>query len=199
MTGPGLPGWNGFGNDPDEDSGAVYGYENYSDLVALTLLTRDGSTIDGSAIRMFEENRDGVTQVENEWTVGSTTTTVSKYEYLSDGLGRREHVVTTGAAFSPSRFTLFGYNDRSELTGSGRFNGTNPGDTGSPVTTQQFGFGYDLTLDNDERRQGQVGNRTEYTGDDIEGVKQYLSNEIGRASCREECERLCRSRWSPYH
>src|SRR5213594_5001182 len=24
-------------------------------------------------------------------------------------------------------------------------------------------------------------------------------SEIGRASCREECERLCRSRWSPYH
>ena len=23
--------------------------------------------------------------------------------------------------------------------------------------------------------------------------------EIGRASCRERCLRLCRSRWSPYH
>jgi hypothetical protein len=23
--------------------------------------------------------------------------------------------------------------------------------------------------------------------------------EIGRASCREECDELCRSRWSPYH
>ena len=23
--------------------------------------------------------------------------------------------------------------------------------------------------------------------------------EIGRASCREKCVRLCRSRWSPYH
>ena len=23
--------------------------------------------------------------------------------------------------------------------------------------------------------------------------------EIGRASCREECATLCRSRWSPYH
>ena len=23
--------------------------------------------------------------------------------------------------------------------------------------------------------------------------------QIGRASCRERCERLCRSRWSPYH
>ena len=27
----------------------------------------------------------------------------------------------------------------------------------------------------------------------------YTSGEIGRASCREECLRLCRSRWSPYH
>ena len=26
-----------------------------------------------------------------------------------------------------------------------------------------------------------------------------LGPEIGRASCRKECERLCRSRWSPYH
>ena len=24
-------------------------------------------------------------------------------------------------------------------------------------------------------------------------------DKIGRASCREECLRLCRSRWSPYH
>ena len=27
----------------------------------------------------------------------------------------------------------------------------------------------------------------------------FLINEIGRASCREECSELCRSRWSPYH
>ena len=28
---------------------------------------------------------------------------------------------------------------------------------------------------------------------------QYQFAQIGRASCREECLRLCRSRWSPYH
>ena len=27
----------------------------------------------------------------------------------------------------------------------------------------------------------------------------YLHIQIGRASCREKCLRLCRSRWSPYH
>ena len=26
-----------------------------------------------------------------------------------------------------------------------------------------------------------------------------VPTEIGRASCREECPSLCRSRWSPYH
>jgi hypothetical protein len=31
---------------------------------------------------------------------------VSKYEYVTDALGRRTSVVTTGAAFSPSRFVL---------------------------------------------------------------------------------------------
>ena len=30
-------------------------------------------------------------------------------------------------------------------------------------------------------------------------IMQTLIAEIGRASCREECLRLCRSRWSPYH
>ena len=28
---------------------------------------------------------------------------------------------------------------------------------------------------------------------------QFLTREIGRASCREECLSVCRSRWSPYH
>ena len=31
------------------------------------------------------------------------------------------------------------------------------------------------------------------------GNAALLMIQIGRASCRERCERLCRSRWSPYH
>ena len=30
-------------------------------------------------------------------------------------------------------------------------------------------------------------------------VNRFGEPEIGRASCRERCLRLCRSRWSPYH
>ena len=32
-----------------------------------------------------------------------------------------------------------------------------------------------------------------------EGREGFAMTQIGRASCRKECERLCRSRWSPYH
>ena len=45
--------------------------------------------------------------------------------------------------------------------------------------------------------------------DRVERIPEYVSHafhtatsgrpEIGRASCGKECERLCRSRWSPYH
>ena len=30
-------------------------------------------------------------------------------------------------------------------------------------------------------------------------LKIEKNHEIGRASCREECPYVCRSRWSPYH
>ena len=48
---------------------------------------------------------------------------------------------------------------------------------------------------------GEENERGEFT---LLGIGQAKSHgvrkgEIGRASCREECERLCRSRWSPYH
>ena len=31
----------------------------------------------------------------------------------------------------------------------------------------------------------------------MSGARRVL--EIGRASCREKCQSVCRSRWSPYH
>ena len=58
-----------------------------------------------------------------------------------------------------------------------------------------------------ERRQSHVDNTPVFsldlTKDKVTNQKAsgrcWMFAEIGRASCREECLRLCRSRWSPYH
>jgi hypothetical protein len=61
--------------------------ERNSDLVAVTGFLSDESTARGTATRTFEDHRDMVTDVENKWR--STPTLVSKYEYVTDALGRR--------------------------------------------------------------------------------------------------------------
>ncbi len=78
-------------------------------------------------------------------------------------------MVTTGTAYNPGRFTLWAYNDRDELAASRRYNGTDPGNTSSPVASQQFVFGYDP-----------IGNRTSYAGDGIEGALTYFTNSLNQ-------------------
>src|SRR3546814_12810422 len=47
---------------------------------------------------------------------------------------------------------------------------------------------------------GEAVVRIKLNGDIVPEKIQYLFvQEIGRASCREECVSTCRSRWSPYH
>ena len=43
--------------------------------------------------------------------------------------------------------------------------------------------------------QAEIASRMRH-GDAFDTVEE---EEIGRASCREKCGLLCRSRWSPYH
>jgi hypothetical protein len=103
--------------------GAVYTYKTNTDLVETVSLMESETEYGVRATRSYEDHRDLVTVVNNETPEVSP---VSQYEYRYDALGRRKDVVTTGDAFSPSRLSLWGYNSRSELTSSHRYNGTDP-------------------------------------------------------------------------
>ncbi|MFH1748138.1 MAG: hypothetical protein ABIG44_13965 [Planctomycetota bacterium] len=73
-------------------------------------------------------------------------------------------MVNSGAAFGGTgneHLSIWSYNDRNELTGSARYADDDPIDPENPVDDEQFSYTYDHTLDTAERRQGQVGNRTE--------------------------------------
>ena len=83
MTGPGVPAY-----------GAVYEYQTNSNLVRQISFKSGESATLGTITRTFEEHRDVVTDVENNW--GTTPTLVSKYHYGdADVLGRHTSVVNT--------------------------------------------------------------------------------------------------------
>ena len=168
VTGPGLP------PGDETDGGAVYSFvvdgqgQPVSNLVRQISFKNDTGATVGTITRTFEEHRDVVTDVENNW--GTTPTLVSKYHYGdADVLGRHTSVVNTGSVFSPSRFTLWTYNARNELLTSKRYNGTDIGNKSSPVTPQQFVFDYDP-----------IGNRLSYEGDALEGALRYYTNEVNK-------------------
>jgi len=53
-----------------------------------------------------------------------TEDTISRYAYQYDAVGRRTSVLTTGSVFGAGAYNLWGYNDRSELTSSKRYTGS---------------------------------------------------------------------------
>ncbi len=57
----------------------------------------------GRTVRTYENDRDLLTSVENKL---YNPTTVSKYTYANDDLGRREWVYRDGTAFAERRGTL---------------------------------------------------------------------------------------------
>ena len=115
MYGPGLP------------SFAKHTYSTDSDLISTIQIGWYAYTPHAWASYTYEATRDLVTEVANSnyHAAGSLGT----YTYRNDRLGRRTDVVTTGNPFGSGELSLFGYNDRSELTSSHRYTGTNPDDT----------------------------------------------------------------------
>ena len=109
----------------------TYGYVTNSDLLAGW--SGEGLTV----AKSYDANRNLLTQVKNT----AAGATVSQYDYANDALGRRTSVKNSGLAFSqiPDAFTLYGYNDRSELTSAGRYFGTDLGQTNTPVGLQSLG------------------------------------------------------------
>jgi len=108
-------------------------YLTNSDLV--NTLSGPASTVQ---TRAYETSRNLVDFVENK--VG--TTTVSKYDYSNDNLGRRSSVQKSGTAFSQTDTVTWSYDDRSQVTS---------GDATSDDT-------YDYTYAYDS-----IGNRTNST------------------------------------
>ena len=114
----------------------------------------------------YEPYHSLITSVENKY----GTTTISRYDYENDVLGRRTAIARSGVAFgdTPVR-DAYGYNHRSEVTSARRTLTTNP-------SQELRGFSYDYAYD-------PIGNRifsTEYDPDNNPLVSSYTANALNQ-------------------
>lgn len=112
----------------------VYAYTPSSNLLA---------SITGPKVKTtyaYETDRDVWTQVAN--VVGASS--ISRYSYEVDVIGRRSNSVKDGTAFAASTYDRFDYNDRNEVTGSRNYTGTTPAnyltDTQSAALARIYSF-----------------------------------------------------------
>lgn len=94
----------------------IYAYTPNSDLLASV----SGPQVIASYT--YEPDRDVRTQVANA--VGATS--ISRYTYEVDAIGRRSNRVQEGSVFGTSTYDRFDYNYRNEVTGSQNYTGTVP-------------------------------------------------------------------------
>ncbi|MEM7790417.1 MAG: RHS repeat-associated core domain-containing protein [Verrucomicrobiota bacterium] len=130
----------------------TYSYVTSSNLLASVAAPQH------SVVYGFEANRDVMTSVDNQLPGSS----VSRYTYTYDGLGRRADREQSGSAFTQTNTDTFSYNSRSEVTGSA-----------NDVLT---GIAYNPSYSFD-----QIGNRT---GDtiDVSGTTSYTATELNQYS-----------------
>ncbi|MGJ8653801.1 MAG: RHS repeat domain-containing protein [Opitutaceae bacterium] len=129
----------------------TYGYEPNSNLLASLTAPQHSVTYD------YEDNRNVMTEIDNK--LSGATTSLSKYTYTYDDLGRRDDRTQSGSAISVTNTDDFIYNDRSEVTGS----------TNSIETAATWNPTY--TFD-------QIGNRKSSTG--FQPVASYTSNGVNQ-------------------
>ena len=129
----------------------TYGYETDSNLLAS--LTAPQHTVDYT----YEDNRNVMTTVDNKVSGSS----LSKYAYTYDALGRRDDRTQSGSAISTSTDD-FTYNTRSEVTAS----------TNDVLTTAAYNPTYSFD---------QIGNRTGATVD-LNGSTSYTANQLNQYS-----------------
>ena len=145
VFGPGLDSTHGVAYTRLEESSA-----NTSDMVEHVAFKSDTNDTLAGSQRLPVSSRDLLDYVENK----VDTTTISKYDYYLDTLGRREAVVHTGSAFT-SHLLNYTYNDRSELTVADRREGTDPSSPGNPTAApHDWDYVYDP-----------IGNRDTFTLD----------------------------------
>lgn len=102
----------------------TYGYLTNSNLISSITYPNDITVT-----KSYESNRDLVTSIENKY----GTTTISKYDYTNDDLGRRTAMGKSGTAFTQADSIAYGYNDKSEVTSAVATN----------QTTYDYGFSFD--------------------------------------------------------
>ena len=141
-----------------------------------------GGTVLASTTRGYQGNRDLLASVQNV-VQGTPEVTVSKYAYQLDPLGRRTSVVQTGTAFGQDHLWNWSYNDRSELIGADRREGTLPNNPGNAMTPGEYTYNYDPIgnrlmhrVDNDASRRWYCANNVnQYTAID-DGVKGAITD-----------------------
>jgi RHS repeat-associated protein len=142
-------------------------------MVEYLRYNTDETTTVATARRAYEASRNLVDYVESK--VG--TTTISKYDYTNDALGRRTFVAMSGSALDwgiGSQHWDYGYAvtgtsiDRGELNSAVRGAGTTLG--GTPFTS--FGD-FDYAYDN-------IGNRTSSNVDNASTATTYTRNAVNQ-------------------
>ena len=134
-----------------------YGYTRNSDLVAEVSLPEAGFR----ARKYYEPHRNLISEVLNQY--GGST--VSRYNYLNDAVGRRTRRTDLSPAAPAALTNVFRYNPRSEVT-----NAVVPVPDGGPVpaSTNVYGFAYD-----------NIGNRLSASSAPLR-EESYLSNELNQ-------------------
>src|SRR5690625_4241042 len=79
------------------------------------------------------------TIVENK--VGATT--VSKFTYRYDELGRRTDRVDQGSTFGTDELSAWGYDELGQVVEQNRFTGNDPDSPGVSIVAENFEFSYD--------------------------------------------------------
>lgn len=115
----------------------TYAYEANSNLVKSMTAGYYKTT------RTWESTDDVLASISNTNLTGSSV--LSRYTYSVDDIGRRTDIVRDGAAFATAHFDKIGYNAADEVVSSDRFAGTNPAQTGTPITGHEYDWTYDAT------------------------------------------------------
>ena len=116
----------------------------------------------------YEPHRNLIATVEN----AHSNNVISRFDYVSDAIGRRTSITRSGSAFSSLSGSVdhYGYNDRSEVVSARRTL------NGEEVRGFSFGYAYDP-----------IGNRTSSTEWDENGVpytSHYTANELNEYESR---------------
>ncbi|MGA1826415.1 MAG: RHS repeat domain-containing protein [bacterium] len=142
---------------------AAYSYFPNSSLLSQVAIGNGSETLNLVTTYFYEPKRDLRTQVRNEY----ASTLISQYDYQYDELGRRTSVANSGQAFYAvtNAFNLFGYDNRSQLTESTRYEGADISNTSNPVQPEYRAYNYDS-----------IGNRQQITEASESGT--YTTNAL---------------------